>query len=44
MTETRTVTYEDPMIGARKALGMSGLDYLQAIARGEIPPRAMAWR
>ena len=38
MTETRTVHYEDPLIGARKALGMSGLDYLQAIKRGEIPP------
>jgi uncharacterized protein (TIGR00369 family) len=35
---TRTVTWEDPLIGARAALTMSGLEYLNAIGRGEVPP------
>lgn len=34
---TRTVTWEDPMIGAQAARTMSGLAYLQAMLRGEIP-------
>ena len=39
---TRTVTWEDPMVGALRAHGMSGLEYLQRIQRGEIaaPPIA----
>jgi len=38
----RTVTWEDPMIGARAASSMSGLDYLRAIAGGDIPPPPIA--
>jgi uncharacterized protein (TIGR00369 family) len=34
---TRTFTWADPAPGAAAARGMSGLDYLQAIARGELP-------
>ena len=32
------VTWDDPMVGARAAAAMSGLDFLRAIAEGEIPP------
>jgi uncharacterized protein (TIGR00369 family) len=34
---TRTYSWDDPAPGAREALTMSGLDYLQAIARGDLP-------
>jgi len=33
----RTVTWEDPLIGAKAARTMSGLDYLWAMSRGELP-------
>jgi uncharacterized protein (TIGR00369 family) len=36
------VTWEDPMIGAALALDLSGLDYLRAIAEGQIPPPPIA--
>lgn len=39
---TRTVSWEDPMIGATAALGVSGLDYLRAIGAGDIPPPPIA--
>src|SRR5438105_1938907 len=35
---TRTVTWEDPMIGTRAATTMSGIDYMRALERGELPP------
>lgn len=38
----RTVTWEDPLVGWRRAPTMSGMEYLQAIARGELPPPPMA--
>jgi uncharacterized protein (TIGR00369 family) len=42
MTETtertRTVTWEDPHIGAAKSKTMSGLDYINALVDGSIPP------
>jgi uncharacterized protein (TIGR00369 family) len=34
---TRTVSWEDPMIGANAGRTMSGLEYLQAMIRGELP-------
>lgn len=37
-TRERTVRWADPMIGAAQALRLPGLDYLQAIADGHIPP------
>ena len=33
-----TVTWNDPMVGAEAARKMSGLDFLQAIIAGELPP------
>ena len=39
---SRTVTWEDPLIGARAAVSMSGLEYMQAIAQGEVPPPPIA--
>lgn len=38
----RTVTWDDPMIGAQAAPTMSGLDYLHAIERGELPAPPIA--
>ncbi len=39
----RTFSWQDPMIGAKSAQTMSGLDYLRAIGRGELPyPPIMA--
>lgn len=37
-SRTRTIEWEDPTIGAGAARTMSGLDYLRAMVRGEIPP------
>ncbi len=39
---TRKVTWEDPTAGAGAATEMSGLEYLRAIARGELPAAPMA--
>ncbi|ASU78323.1 PaaI family thioesterase [Actinopolyspora erythraea] len=35
---TKTVTWYDPSTGAEAATAMSGLDYLSAMRRGELPP------
>ena len=37
ITRSRTITWEDPLAGADVAQTMSGLDYLRAIERGELP-------
>jgi uncharacterized protein (TIGR00369 family) len=34
---TRTFSWDDPLIGARVAPTLSGLEYLQAMERGELP-------
>ena len=34
----RTVSWHDPLAGASRGLRMSGLDYLRAMAAGELPP------
>ena len=39
---TRMVAWEDPAAGAGAAAEMSGLEYLRAIARGELPAAPMA--
>lgn len=39
---TRTVTWYDPMVGAAAMPTMSGLDYLQAILDGLLPPVPIA--
>jgi uncharacterized protein (TIGR00369 family) len=33
----RTIAWSDPLIGARAAAAMGGLEFLQAIERGELP-------
>jgi uncharacterized protein (TIGR00369 family) len=35
---TRTYTWQDPLIGADAAPGLSGLEYLRGMARGDFPP------
>lgn len=37
-TRTRTITWEDPRDLAKAAIGLSGIEYLQKIALGELPP------
>ena len=39
---TRTFTWEDPTISAKKGRTMSGLDYLRALQAGELPPPPIA--
>jgi uncharacterized protein (TIGR00369 family) len=39
---TRTVSWEDPAPGTEAARKMSGLDYLRAMMRGELPAPPMA--
>ncbi len=39
---TRTVVWQDPMIGAAAAMSMSGLEYLRAIATRELPTPPVA--
>lgn len=39
---TRTYSWDDPMASAAKAMSMSGLDYLNAMIAGEIPPPPIA--
>jgi uncharacterized protein (TIGR00369 family) len=38
----RTVTWDDPVEAATRGAGLSGLDYLRAIAAGEVPPPPIA--
>lgn len=38
----RTVAWEDPLVGARAAPSMSGIEYLHAMLRGEYPPPPIA--
>ncbi|MBA2703734.1 MAG: PaaI family thioesterase [Blastocatellia bacterium] len=35
---TRTITWEDPRALAKAAVGLSGMEYLQKIVAGELPP------
>lgn len=35
---TRTVRWEDPLVGAALAKTMSGLEYIQALIDGSVPP------
>ena len=37
-SRTRTITWEDPRALAHAASGLSGLEYLQKIVAGELPP------
>jgi uncharacterized protein (TIGR00369 family) len=37
VTRERTITWQDPRIGAQVAMDMSGLDYLRAMLAGSLP-------
>jgi len=37
MKRTRTITWEDPMKGAKEAMQMDGVDYLQAMSDDKFP-------
>ena len=37
-----TVTWDDPLMGAEHSKTMTGLDYLRAIEKGDIPPTPIA--
>ncbi len=39
---TRTFTWEDPIAGAKLSATMSGMDYLEAMLAGKIPPPPIA--
>ena len=38
MTRERTITWEDPAPGTARGLAMPGLEYMQAVMKGEIAP------
>lgn len=37
ITRARTFSWDNPLLGAREALTMNGLEYLQAMAEGRLP-------
>jgi uncharacterized protein (TIGR00369 family) len=39
---TRTVAWEDPLVSARAGANLSGIDYLRAIAHGNLPSPPIA--
>lgn len=39
---SRTLTWEDPMIGANAARTLSGKDYMTAMMNGDVPPSPIA--
>jgi uncharacterized protein (TIGR00369 family) len=41
LERTRTVSWDDPLIAAQAAPTMAGLEYLQALERGELPAPPM---
>ena len=41
-TRSRTITWEDPVAAAEQRLDLSGLDHLNAIREGRVPPPPMA--
>lgn len=38
----RTVAWDDPLVGARAAPSMTGIEYLRAMLRGDYPPPPIA--
>ena len=42
MSRSRTITWEDPVEAFKAAEGLSGLEYLKAIADGRVPPPPIA--
>ena len=41
-TRSRTYSWQDPMLSLKKAASLSGIEYLQAMQRGELPPPPIA--
>jgi len=41
-TRSRTITWEDPVAAAERRLDLSGLDHLNAIREGRVPPPPIA--
>jgi len=41
-TRTRTIEWEDPIAGAAAGAEMKGIDYMRALAAGELPPPPIA--
>lgn len=39
---SRNISWQDPMIGASAARGLSGLEYMRGLIRGEYPPPPIA--
>src|SRR5262245_16513321 len=42
MSRVRTVSWEDPLLGAAAGRELSGLEYLEALRTGKLPPPPMA--
>jgi uncharacterized protein (TIGR00369 family) len=42
MTRTRTITWEDPVATFSAAAGLSGMEYLEALRDGRLPPPPIA--
>lgn len=42
MNRTRTVTWRDPSLGVTAATTLTGIEYLRAMARGDVPPPPLA--
>lgn len=42
IVRTRTITWEDPIVGYQQGRKMSGIDYLKALQSGELPPAPIA--
>ena len=42
VARTRTITWEYPLASARAGAGLSGIDYLRAVAQGKVPPPPIA--
>jgi uncharacterized protein (TIGR00369 family) len=41
-TRSRTITWEDPMASAAAGAELSGIEYMRALAAGELPPPPIA--
>lgn len=41
-TRTHTIMWQDPAIGAKAAMQMSGLDYIKGMIKGDFPPPPIA--
>lgn len=42
MSRTRTITWQDPVPGAKQGLALPGIEYLRKMQAGELPPPPIA--